>query len=62
MEIMRFIFSSFWIWLGTLMLAGSILGGLASVVKAVRGPSVHRLVKLIEREQEKKARVAQRQS
>lgn len=37
MEVLRFIFSSFWIWLGMVILVGSFGGAIASVILAARG-------------------------
>ena len=36
MEILRFIFSSFWHWLGILILIAAVFGGIAKVVYAFR--------------------------
>lgn len=36
MEVMKFIFSGFWIWLGTLILVCGTLNGVAEIVKAFR--------------------------
>ena len=33
LEILQFIFSSFWIWLGTVILAGTICGALSGMVR-----------------------------
>ena len=35
-EVMEFIFSSFWIWLGTFLLVGSIAEGLGEVIRGIR--------------------------
>lgn len=35
-EVLNFIFSSFWIWLGTAMLIGVILNGIANIVSAIK--------------------------
>lgn len=37
MEILAFIFSGFWIFIGTLFLIGVTLGGIASIVHAATG-------------------------
>ncbi len=39
LEILKFIFSSFWIWLGTLMLVAVIGQAIAAAVLALRGKS-----------------------
>jgi hypothetical protein len=39
LEILKFIFSSFWIWLGTLMLVSVIAAGVGGLVVRVRGKS-----------------------
>lgn len=36
LEILKFIFSSFWIWAGTMMLTGLILQGLGGLVFKLR--------------------------
>lgn len=36
-EILKFIFSDFWIWLGTLFLIGAFGASIGSVVGAMRG-------------------------
>ena len=36
LEILKFIFSSFWIWLGTLFLVSVVVTGLAAGVRVVR--------------------------
>lgn len=36
-EILQFIFSSFWIWLGTIVLVAAVFGGVAKVIYAFRG-------------------------
>jgi D-alanyl-lipoteichoic acid acyltransferase DltB (MBOAT superfamily) len=36
LEVLKFIFSSFWHWLGTLVLVAVVSGGLAKVVYAFR--------------------------
>ena len=33
LEIIKFIFSSFWIWLGTVIILGIIFGGIYDVIK-----------------------------
>lgn len=33
LEVLQFIFSSFWIWLGTIMLLSVIAGGIAGVFR-----------------------------
>ena len=35
LEIMQFIFSSFWIWLGTVILAGTIAGVLSNGLRTI---------------------------
>lgn len=37
LEILKFIFSSFWVWLGTLMLVSVIAGGVGGFIYNVRG-------------------------
>ena len=37
MDVLSFIFSSFWVWLGFAMLVLIIAGGLSCVIKALRG-------------------------
>lgn len=37
MEIVKFIFSSFWTFLGSVIFIGVIFEGLAQVIKAIRG-------------------------
>lgn len=41
LDVLHFIFSSFWIWLGTVILIGvvaqALVGGLAAIVSVVRG-------------------------
>jgi hypothetical protein len=37
LEVLQFIFSSFWIWLGTVVLAAVIFGSLGSTLGAVCG-------------------------
>jgi hypothetical protein len=37
LEVLQFIFSGFWIWLGTLMLVGTIGAAVARIVLAVWG-------------------------
>jgi hypothetical protein len=36
MELLKFIFSDFWIWLGAVILIGVTLNGLAEIVQALR--------------------------
>lgn len=36
LEILRFVFSSFWTWLGTMMLLGTIAGGVAGMFRVGR--------------------------
>lgn len=36
-EILQFIFSGFWIFIGSLLLIGAVLNGLANVILAIRG-------------------------
>lgn len=36
MEFLRFIFSSFWVWLGFVILAATVGGGLAELIKACK--------------------------
>lgn len=36
MEVLRFIFSDFWIWLGTLFLVTVIIYGLAACISAIK--------------------------
>lgn len=36
MELLKFIFSNFWIWFGTLILIGTILYGFAAIVEELR--------------------------
>lgn len=38
-EILQFVFSSFWVWFGTLCLISAFGGAIASVLLAVRGKS-----------------------
>lgn len=35
-EILQFIFSGFWIFIGSLLLIGAVLNGLANVILAIR--------------------------
>lgn len=37
LEVLQFIFSGFWIWLGTVTLLGAFGSGVASILLAVRG-------------------------
>ena len=37
LEILQFIFSSAWIWVGTCILLGSLGNGIAQVIIAIRG-------------------------
>lgn len=37
LEVLQFIFSSFWIWLGTVILIGSVASAISAGVGAVRG-------------------------
>lgn len=39
MELIKFIFSSFWIFFGNLILVGVILEGIAEIIKAFRKPN-----------------------
>lgn len=36
MEVMKFIFSSFWIWLGTLIIIGFVFSGLIRLIKNIK--------------------------
>jgi hypothetical protein len=36
MEIIKFIFSNFWIWLGTVIIIGTFLDGIADIVKNIK--------------------------
>lgn len=36
LEVLQFIFSSFWIWFGTVILLGAFASGVASVAAALR--------------------------
>ncbi len=38
LPILTFIFSSFWIWLGTFILIAAILEGTADIIRAARSP------------------------
>lgn len=40
LEVLQFVFSSFWIWLGTVILIGAFGGAIARVVLGVRGKLV----------------------
>jgi hypothetical protein len=40
LEILHFIFSSFWIWLGTVILVGIIVYGVADIVRAFKTKNV----------------------
>jgi hypothetical protein len=35
-EVLRFIFSSFWIWLGTVILVAVISGAISNAIQAIR--------------------------
>lgn len=35
LEILKFVFSSFWIWLGTVILICSVAGGIAGLFRAI---------------------------
>lgn len=37
LEILQFVFQSFWHWAGTVILVGTIAAGIATAVAAVRG-------------------------
>jgi hypothetical protein len=37
MEIVRFIFSSFWVFVGTVILIGTLFQGIAQVIRAIKG-------------------------
>lgn len=37
MEILAFIFSGFWIFIGTLLLISCVLGGVAGIIRAMTG-------------------------
>ena len=37
MEIIRFIFSSFWAFVGTVILLGTLFQGIAQVIRAIKG-------------------------
>lgn len=37
MEIIRFIFSSFWVFVGTVILIGTLFQGIAQVIRAIKG-------------------------
>lgn len=37
LEVLQFVFSSFWVWLGTLMLIGAASNGVARVYRGARG-------------------------
>lgn len=37
LEVLQFIFSSFWIWVGTMFLLGTSLNGVAAIISAMRG-------------------------
>ncbi len=37
LEILQFIFSDFWYFVGTVILLGMLLGGIANVILAMRG-------------------------
>ena len=55
LEIIMFIFSDFWIWLGTFLLIGVIFEGLGNVVRSGnRTISEKRLKRLLEKNQEEK--------
>lgn len=41
LEILQFIFSSFWIWLGTLLLLGVIVKGIIAVIAIMSGRDVN---------------------
>ena len=45
MEVLRFIFSSFWVWLGAVVLVAAAGEAVAGIIKAIRQPrkiTVHR--------------------
>ena len=42
LEVMQFIFSSFWVWLGTVILASSVAAGLGGFVHSVRNTTTSR--------------------
>ena len=37
MSVLEFIFSGFWVFVGVLILAGTVFDGIAKIVKAFRG-------------------------
>lgn len=37
MEVLRFVFSGFWVFVGSLLLLGAVLEGIASILSAARG-------------------------
>lgn len=39
MAVIEFIFSNFWTFLGTLLLLGTLIEGVVSIISAIRGPS-----------------------
>lgn len=47
MEILQFILSSFWTWLGAILLIAAVFDGIADVVKAIRP---HRTVRVSQSE------------
>lgn len=48
MQILEFIFSSFWIWLGVILSIGAICKGIALIILALRGKWVNDDSKLID--------------
>jgi len=40
LEILKFIFSNFWIWLGVIIIIAVICDGIAKIIVAVRKPEV----------------------
>ena len=55
MEVLRFIFSSFWVWLGAVVLIAAAVEAVAGIIKAIRQPrkiTVHRAGDIVRAEVE----------
>ena len=44
MEVLRFVFSSFWIWLGTVIILGIVASPLAGLITIIRRPKASKRV------------------